>query len=62
MGISIGAGIGAVIGLTIGNYLYQSLNAKDWGVALERSLCQNFAVVLTVGCICITYAIKGLVQ
>jgi hypothetical protein len=37
--------IGVLIGLTVGNFLYQAFGHMDWLVAIERSYFQMSALI-----------------
>lgn len=36
--------VGAMVGLSASNYLYQAATAHDWALALDRSWFQIFAI------------------
>jgi hypothetical protein len=48
-------GLAAFIGLCVGNFIWQAVTSRQWGVATERSYYQGIAVLL----VCVAISAQG---
>lgn len=44
--MSITESVAMVIGLTVGNFVYQACKSQDWATAIERSYFQAVAILM----------------